>query len=174
MNAMDQATRKRLAQGLARAMQAETDGHHFYRMAAQSTPDPKGREVFEQLAREELEHFNFLKAQQHAILETGQVDAAARLGPQAALEGPSPIFSDGFRARLKEAHFEMTALSVAIQLEESAFKFYDAQAAKAKDTAVRDFYQKLADWERRHHAALQRQHEAYKEEYWNASGFSPF
>ncbi|HOX42076.1 MAG TPA: ferritin family protein [Myxococcota bacterium] len=171
---MDQATRRRLAEGLARAMQAEVDGHHFYRLAAQSTPDPKGREVFEQLAREEHDHFDFLKAQQRAILETGQPDAHAHLGSQAALEGPSPIFSEGFRARIKEAHFEMTALSVAIQLEESSFKFYDAQAAKAKGPAVKAFFRQLADWERRHHAALQRQHEAYKEEYWHASGFSPF
>ncbi len=171
---MDQAAREHVAAGLARAMQAETDGHHFYRMAAQSTPDPKGREVFEQLAREELEHFHFLKAQQRSILETGRVDRTARLQPLAALEGPSPIFSDGFRARLKDAHFEMTALSVAIQLEESAFRFYDAQAVEARDPEVKAFYQQLADWERRHHAALQRQHDACKEDYWQASGFSPF
>jgi rubrerythrin len=171
---MDQPTRAALAEALGRAMQAETDGHHFYLMAARSTPDPKGQAVFEQLAREELDHFHFLRAQRQAVLATGALDPGARLAPMTALEGPSPIFSDGFRARLKEAHFEMTALSVALQLEQNAFRFYDEQARAADQPEIQALFQRLADWERRHHAALTAQHDAFKEDYWRESGFSPF
>ena len=38
---MDAAT-ERLTEGLKKAILAEYEGHHFYRMAASTTPDEKG------------------------------------------------------------------------------------------------------------------------------------
>ena len=57
------ATKNEMLEGLLQAYKAEVDGYHFYMMAARSTDDPKGREVFERLAKDEVEHARFLKAQ---------------------------------------------------------------------------------------------------------------
>ena len=57
----------RVVAGLQRAMQAEVEGYYFYKMAAQSTSDPQGREVFEELADEGQQHFEFLRDQLAAL-----------------------------------------------------------------------------------------------------------
>lgn len=165
---------KRLADGLLKAIQSENDGHHFYRMAAQTTQDPRGRETFLRLAEEELGHQEFLRAQYGAILSTGTPDRSLRLGQPADPSGAHPIFSDQLRKRLTEAHFEMTALSIGIQLELDAQQFYRKESKAATDSTVRRFFTELANWESGHYRALLHQQEVLKEDYWSAGGFAPF
>lgn len=163
-----------IAEALLQAMRAEHEGHHFYSMAAKTCEDPKGREVFTKLAAEEAEHLGFLKGQREALLSNGTLDAALTLGSPADLAGKSPIFSDGIRGRVADAHFEMTALAVAVQLEQDAEKFYRDAAAKAALPDVKAFLERLADWEAGHYQALLAQQEELKEDYWSAAGFAPF
>lgn len=164
----------RLLEALARAMQAEREGHYFYKMAAAATEDPKGREVLSLLADEEIGHFEFLRAQYRSLAETGHADADARLGRRIDLAGPSPIFSPRLRERAKEAHYEMTALAVAIQLEQDAERHYRAAAAAAGDPEVSRFFLELAAWEAGHYAALTAQADELKGDYWADAGFAPF
>lgn len=159
---------------LRHAIEAEENGHVFYLMAAQSTADEQGRQVFQRLAREELEHKQFLTAQYKAVLQTGLADPSIRLGSPSDLSGDSPIFSAALRARLKDAHFEMTALSIGIQLEANAVAHYREAAQAATDPAVRAFFEELAAWETGHYQALLRQQQALKEDFWAGGGFSPF
>jgi len=171
---MDATARRRIIDGIEQAMRTETDGHHFYLMAARSTRDARGQDMLELLASEELDHLRFLQLQKKSLLETGLVDTHAELGPQADLSGPNPIFSDRLRERASEAHFEMSALSIGIQLEINSEKFYQAQAEAAPDEDVRTFFDRLARWEAGHYQALLRQHDSLKEDYWAAGGFAPF
>jgi rubrerythrin len=170
---MDETT-KRLVDGLRQAMEAEVDGYHFYQMAARTTADPKGREIFEQLAREEVEHHNFLRAQYRSLSETGKVDAAAKLGPRKVLTGDHPIFSSDLKARAKSVNYEMSALSIGSHLELSAVRFYSDHAEKATDPAVKAFFSELADWEKGHYEALNRQLETLRGDHWDTMRFSPF
>ena len=163
-----------LADGLLQAIKAERDGHSFYQMAATCSADPKAKEVFAGLAGEELEHMRFLTKQHESILTTGKPDDSVKLGTGMDLTGLSPIFSDGVKKRIKDAHFEMSALSIGIQLELDAVKFYQAQAGAAEDGRVKEFYTELAKWESGHYEALLRQQQELKEDYWAAGGFSPF
>ena len=163
-----------ILEGLKTAIQAEGDGHVFYLMAAKTTEDEKGREVFLTLAEEEQNHLAFLKAQYKSLKETGVIDPNATMGPQLTLSGDSPIFSDSLKERIGDAHFEMTSLSVGIQLEKNSIVFYREQAEIAEDAGVKDFYRRLVNWERGHYEALLAQQEALKEDYWNESGFAPF
>jgi len=104
--------KSRLAEGLLKAIKAERYGHTFYLMAANSTKDPKGKEIFQTLAHEELEHMHFLRTHYDAVLKTGKVSRSAKLEAKADLSGMSPIFSDDLRARIKDANFEMTCLAI--------------------------------------------------------------
>lgn len=169
----DEAT-KTMAEGILKAMQAENEGKHFYLMAAQTTQDPKGRQVFEQLAKEEEEHFQFLKSQYESILKTGKPNVSLKLGPKTDLVGPSPIFSESIRSRIQDAHFEMTALSVGIQLELSARTYYTKAAEETADPTVQSFYRELAEWESGHYNALLAQQEELKGDFWASSRFAPF
>ena len=165
---------KALAQGLLDAYKAEQYGHNFYLMAANSTTDAKGKEVFQMLAAEELDHARFLRAQYDALILTGKPSTSVVLGRRFDLTGMSPIFSDGLKARIKEANFEMTALSIGIQLERDAMTFYRSQSDQANDPDIKKMFSTLADWESGHYQGLLRQHEELKEDYWSTGGFAPF
>ncbi len=165
---------ERIIDGLKKAIQAEGDGHNFYVMAAQSTKDPKGKEVFLRMAEEEKEHIIYLRHQYKTIKETGKPDKSVELASPAQLSGTSPIFSDKIKSRINDAHLEMSALSIGIQLELNSISFYKQQATEATLPEVKKFYRELVDWETGHYHALLRQQEILKEDYWNAAGFSPF
>jgi rubrerythrin len=170
---MDQAQRE-MMDGLKQAMQAERHGQAFYQMAAANTADPTGKQVFAQLAREEQQHFEFLATHYRSLLETGVPAASAKLDPHGAISGSSPIFSESLRARIKEAHFEMSALAIAVQLELNAVTHYRQQAEKATVAEVKRFYQQLADWESSHYHAFLAQQQALQEDYWQQNGFERF
>lgn len=163
-----------LADGLLKAMKAERDGNSFYMMAANSTSDPKGRQIFETLAKEELDHLQFLKEHHDSVTKTGKLSTTAKLHARHDLSGPSPFFSEGFRTRIKEAHYEMSALAIGIQLEHDAMGFYRAQSAQATEPEAKAFFAELADWEAGHYQALLRQQEELKDDYWSEAGFSPY
>jgi rubrerythrin len=170
---MDAALQE-IVDALKTAVQAEGDGYHFYMMAAASTKDPQGKAVFETLAREEQEHARYLKSQYRALLETGRTDPRARLGTRLDLTGPSPIFSAELRSRAGQAHYEMSALSIGMQLELGAAQFYRSLAGKATEPALKQVLIELCDWETGHYEALQRQQGALRDDYFAEGGFSPF
>ena len=169
---MEQET-TRVIQALKQAIQAELEGHHFYRMAASTTQDEQGQEVFLKLADEELDHAQFLKVQLASFLELGGPSQGAALG-KPLHEAAKGIFSEKLRSRAKEAHFEMTALSVGIQLEESAIQFYKGQSELATDEITKAFFDELAQWEKGHYHMLLAEQQKLKNDYWQDSGFAPF
>jgi rubrerythrin len=170
---MDKSTQE-ILDGLKLAMQAESDGHYFYMMAAAKITDGKGKEVLESLAKDEIDHFDFLKAQYKSFSETGKPETKIKLVKPKGLAGNMPIFSDDFKKRLGEAHYEMSALSVGAQLELNSMNFYRAQAEKAGDPIVKAFFGELADWESTHYHMLINQQEQIKEDYWFQNKFYPF
>ena len=96
------------------------------------------------------------------------------LGTPTALSGKNPIFSDRIKERIADAHYEMSALSIGIQLELDSEKYYSTQAEKVSDPEVSKFYTALAEWESNHYHTLLAQQESLKEGYWAAGGFQPF
>jgi len=163
-----------ILEGIKKAMQAEWDGHNFYKMAAEKTSDETAKNVFDSLAGDELDHLNFLKAQFLSFKKSGKADSNVKLKKPKWLESSSAIFSEDFKKRLGEAHFEVSALSVAAQLELNSINYYRAEADKSTDPTVRDFYLKLADWELSHHRLLIEQQKQIQEDYWFKSNFYPF
>ncbi len=163
----------RMIQGLKIAIQTENDGHFFYEMASKLTPDEKGREIFKVLAEEELEHLRFLRKHYDAMLKTDRIDLEAGLGSPMELKGPNPIFSDELSLRIDDAHYEMTALSVGVHLEQNSMNFYRKMADQAPEAEVKAFFENLAEWEQRHYRALLDQQETLKDAYWSNNRFSP-
>ncbi len=170
---MDQAT-EQLVGALKQAIQAEGDGYHFYTTASRTTTDPRGRTLLEVLAQEELDHLAFLRAHHASLLATGQLSGSARLGARRELGETSPIFSPELKSRIQEAGYEMSVLSIAIQLERSSMEFYRGQAEAATDERVKAFFGELADWETGHYRALLQQQDELAADFWEAGGFSPF
>ena len=160
--------------GLRDAILTEHTGSSFYTIAAENTEDPKGREVFRMLAAEEDLHEQYLKKQYALIAEGRDPDPLVVSDTAALLEGDSPVFSTGLRDRIADAHREMTALSVGLQLELHTIARYRELAELAGRPGLREFYDKLRVWEEGHARALERQSRLLREAYWDAGGFAPF
>jgi rubrerythrin len=171
---MDKGTKDEVINVLYRAMQAETDGYLFYKSAAQNTEDPQGKEVFESLAKDELDHLHFLKAQHKSITESGEPDKNLKVGKPSGDMKETPVFSDEFKSRVTRAHNEMSALSIGVHLELAQLDFYKTQAREATDPTIKSFFGELAEWESTHYRRLIRQQEELKEDYWFKGGFYPF
>jgi rubrerythrin len=166
-------TRDQLIAGLKEAILTEQTGVQFYTVAARNTTDVQGREVFQQLARDEAEHQQWLRRQYGHMVE-GTPWEEMKPVFHANLSGPGPVFSNGLLSRIGEAHWEMTALSVGLALEESTVTRYRNLAGAAELPEVRRFFEELARWEESHAAALSRQSNLLKESYWREARFAPF
>ncbi|MBM3314245.1 ferritin-like domain-containing protein [candidate division WOR-3 bacterium] len=71
----------------------------------------------------------------------------------ALFDGQSPVFSEELRSRIGKAHFEMTALSVGLELELATIRRYRELAAAAGAPELSRFYGRLGDREETHAAA---------------------
>jgi rubrerythrin len=169
---MNDSTGK-LMDGLRQAIQTEADGYQFYTMASETTKDSKGRQTFKILAGEELKHLDFLRSQYKSVVDTGVINPKLKIGEQHDFSN-DPIFSDEILDRIGDAQFEMSALSIGMQLELSSIRYYQEQAEESDNVDVAAFYYELVDWEKNHYEALERQQEMLKEDFWAKGGFAPF
>jgi rubrerythrin len=158
---------------LKTAIEAELTGHEFYKNAAKVTDDPNGKAAFGRMAAEEMKHFDYLRHQYRTVLEQGQYDFSKELLREPQGHGASPIFSDAIRSRIKDSHFEVSALTIGMKLEFDAMKFYESCAQKADDEKARQLYLELAEWERGHYEAFQQELETLKEDFYEANQFFP-
>lgn len=162
-----------LAAGLKEAMLAEQAGIEFYTTAAEKTADVQGKAVFQQLADEERQHLDYLRRQMGHRLNNTRFEpltGGSAIDPAKA----SPIFSRELINRLGTAHWEMTALSVGLVLEQNAIQRYRQLAEKAESVEGKEFFNALVRWEESHAAALQKQLETLREFYWQQARFAPF
>jgi rubrerythrin len=169
---MDKNTEE-ILQGLKTAIEAELTGHEFYKNAAKTTTDPVGKETFSRMAEEEMGHFNYLRHQYESVLKKGEYDFTKKLLKKDYTHAESPIFSDEIKRRVKDSHFEVSALTIGMKLELDAMQFYRACAEKADSEDVKDFYNELADWEKDHYHAFEKQLDILKEDYFQANNFVP-
>jgi rubrerythrin len=162
-----------ILKGLKEAMEAELTGYNFYKNAAKNTSDEGGKETFSTMAEEEMGHFNFLRHQYSHVLEKGEYDLSKQLTKKGYKNADSPIFSNEIRKRIKDAHFEVSALTIGMKLELDAMNFYRSRAKESQDGAVKTFYNELADWEEEHYRAFSKALEGLKESYFEANNFVP-
>jgi rubrerythrin len=165
--------RSRLLTPLRDAIIAERAGNAFYEAASRNTPDPKGRETFLLLAAEEALHEKYLR-EQYALVSAGAVPSPLIDSSGAIFDARSPIFTPELKERIGTAHWEMTALSVGMQLEENSIRLYRRLSQESEAPEFQHFFEKLARWEEGHATALRRQYHLLLESYWQEARFAPF
>ncbi len=167
---------ERLFQIVKDAIRVENDGYQFYRMAEEKTTDPKGKEVFASLAKDETNHMQILKSLYQKVKEDKQFKFDEVKDMKHILEttSESPIFSEAFKGRLGQSHFEMSALSIGILLEKNSIDFYKRSAQESEESDIKQLFVYLADWEGEHLRALVKQQKLLQEDYWTEARFYPF
>ncbi len=159
---------------LRRAYQIEVDGYTFYSMAAEQAKKPAVQELFDKLARDEVQHKAYLRQVMGSYEEKG-VEAFTIQPRDPDLRAfTDTIFTERFKQQAQGADFELGVLSIGMTLETNAIRYFSAAAGHTAEDEVRSFYEFLADWERQHLDALQQLYNGVRQDFWHEGGFSPF
>lgn len=155
-------------EALEMAIQMEKDGYDFFIKAARKTRDPKGKYIFNQLARDEIEHLKKLEAALNSLKETGQwIDSKKPIRGYNFLEEPNIFTGEkAEQAKIRVTADDMEALKLAIALEADAIPFYKEKAEKIDDPKGKGVFNSLAQEEENHLAILQGEYD-----YVSNSGF---
>lgn len=137
------------------ALDTEKKGYHFYKIAARSSKDPKGREVFEHLANDEVEHMGVI-----ATVYESLTSNKPWLTYEEAVEefGKTPkekiIFPDA-PEETQEDFDDLKALEEALAFEKKAVEFYTKQLGESEGNKAKAFYQSLIEIEESHVLIIQ-------------------
>jgi len=159
---------------LRKAYQIEVNGYTFYSMAADRAEKPAVQELFDKLAKDEVQHQAYLRDIMKGYDEKGVTAFQADRRRPDMQAFTQSIFTDSFKEQAAGAAFEMGVLSIGMQLESNAIAYFTEASRKADDKEVKDFYRFLADWEQEHYEALQALFGGVRQDFWSDGGFSPF
>lgn len=140
---------------LKKALQVEVDGHTFYSMAVQQATEPAIRDLYQRLARDEVEHQRYLRNVMRRFEEAGAESFFIEPKDPALGEFSSQIFTDEFREQARKVITAPAVLSIGMQLESNAVSFFTAAAESNTNPQAIGFFRFLADWEGQHYRILQ-------------------
>ncbi len=124
------------------AISLEDEGMDFYEDAASSTKDPGARDMFLYLAREEKKHAEYLRQ----FLESKCMDLEHQEIPDLRFSFSSEFEGD----RMGEVGVMLSAL----RFERKSEDLYRFLSKQAPDGEQRDFFDKIADYEREHYELI--------------------
>ncbi len=163
---------------LRTAMATEWEGFAFYSALSKRTKSREGREVFEKLAKDEVEHVRVLEQVSCAYkdgcilmtyedaLESIECDESLADVTEEALacKSTAPVFKRGVK-RAESAN-DLEALKIGVESERSAIEFYRAAGKGATTDEARELFRQLVEIEEGHEALLQAEYD-----YYSANGF---
>ncbi|MBZ4643640.1 MAG: hypothetical protein PWQ25_1515 [Deferribacteres bacterium] len=145
---------ERLLEALKLAYEAEKEGLRSYLKYARKTKVGVGKDMFIQLAADEVDHMELIENFREKIL-AGQPIEAVNV-PKGRLSKFMPNIKDASLQPVDRADIgDEEALKIALEHEKKAMEFYKAEAAAATDPKVKEFFEKLADVESKHYAIIQ-------------------
>jgi rubrerythrin len=159
---------------LKKAYQIEVDGYTFYSMAAERAAKPAVQELFDKLARDEVQHKAYLQSVIGSYEEKGLAAFSIPRRDPDLKAFTATIFTEDFKKQAQGADFELGVLSIGMTLETNAITYFSGAAEGASEKEVREFYQFLADWEKQHLEALQALYHGVRQDFWAEGGFAPF
>jgi rubrerythrin len=145
------------------AVQIEREGLQFYTEAARQIDDPKGRQMFQTLARDEKAHLELFENAREALLNQGiwpTSEEVAAISPgeltHPAIFPPVDKVKDG-EVEIPERH--LAALRRGIQAENASIAFYSQQMERMDDPDGKAMYAYLLSQEEAHRKILESEYD---------------
>lgn len=157
----------------------ERDGYRFYVEAARRTKHRRGAEMYESLARDEIQHLRLFLAEYLAVsqgqpwvdtkeamrsdLEFDVDEPDFGLGlkkPQGAATVSEKLFPAGWKqeARIGSLDDDLAALRFGMEIEERAYRLYEQAGAAASDPQAQEAFTFLVEEEKRHYRLIENAH----------------
>ena len=128
------------------AIENEIEAYEFYRDAAEKIENPELKDVFKDLAKEEMEHRKFL--QDFLVSEANTINLDAGVDYKVSETIDKPVLS-------VEMDFS-DAIALAIKNEEEAMHMYSSLAEACVDDEEKDLFLGLEEMERMHKTRLEK------------------
>lgn len=139
----------KLQEALKLAIQTEKNAMDFYTRAAEATSNPRGKKVFENLAKEEREH-----AGHFFHLYTG-----GDLGTFDEFMASPPQLDSNMHVKLQKAldaeTHERKAMEIALEEEQDLERNLTMMAGRIVDPAVRSLFERMAKETRDHYTLIE-------------------
>jgi rubrerythrin len=147
---------------LAQALKLEKDGQAFYNKMSEQVEDEAGQEMFQQLAEDEVDHYDYIKRQYEELQGGGEWSTIPELEVIESLDIVSLVFPPDEKVpdELPENPDEEDALLFGLGIEDKSFKLYYNSAQRADDAAAEKMFLQLAAAEQRHFDILMQRYES--------------
>lgn len=130
-----------------KAIEFEETGYELYVKLAKASKDKLTKTLFNSLAVQEKEHIayikSFAKTKKFQKYKTTKVEAAIK-----------KVWTVAKKEKIEATKDQLKGYVLAMKLEDKGYKMYTAAAAKAKNTAEKQFYEFLQKMEQDHYASL--------------------
>jgi rubrerythrin len=137
---------------LKRAIKGERDGYFFYNLLAEKATNKDAKRKLENLRDDEIRH-------EKTLIDIYQRMVGGEVGelPEKGINALAEVFR---RGHLEERKTEQEFISLAIEAELAATKFYQEQETATDDPEFRAIFKALADEEYLHFQLLQAEKDA--------------
>lgn len=149
---------KQVEKAIKEAIRLEVNGRNFFNHAAEITHNELGKKMFHKLADEETKHIQAFSKLFSDILKDTDWKKFVR---DEELKGESALI-DKLKERMKgeEGKSETQALSIGMELEENAIRFFQKAAEDVNDPVAKDIFLSISEEEKFHYDLLQAQHDS--------------
>lgn len=149
---------KPVENAIKEAIRLEINGRNFFNHAAEITHNELGKKMFEKLAAEEVRHIEVFSELFTKILKEADWKKYVR---DEELKGESALIEKlKERMRGAEGKSETQALSIGMELEENAIRFFQKAADEVDDPVAKEIFRNISEEEKFHYDLLQAQHDS--------------
>lgn len=148
------------------AKEVEKHGQRFYATMAERAADPLLKELFSELAQDEVEHLRRLHKLESEYQDGALVDCEEEYLPYLRQFSDSKIFPDAERLEevLKSESADIQALDLAIEAEEKFSRYFTMASSLAQTDDGKEAFTWLAGEESRHATILKARRSGYSGE----------
>lgn len=149
---------KQVENAIKEAIRLEVNGRNFFNHAAEITHNELGKKMFHKLAAEETKHIQAFSNLFSEILKETDWKKFVR---DEELKGESSLI-EKLKERMKgaEGKSETQALSIGMELEENAIRFFQKAAEEVADPVAKEIFLSISEEEKFHYDLLQAQHDS--------------
>ncbi|MDH4257342.1 MAG: ferritin family protein [Candidatus Aminicenantes bacterium] len=149
---------KQVENAIKEAICLEVNGRNFFNHAAEITHNELGKKMFHKLAAEETKHIQAFSKLFSEILKETDWKKFVR---DEELKGESALI-EKLKERMKgaEGKSETQALSIGMELEEDAIRFFQKAAEEVGDPVAKEIFLSISEEEKFHYDLLQAQHDS--------------
>ncbi|KJS22888.1 MAG: hypothetical protein VR72_03760 [Clostridiaceae bacterium BRH_c20a] len=151
------------------ALLNEKEGEKFYLLAAEAAQDESAKKAFMFLAEEEVKHGEWLYHIYRKLINEKQFS----LDEIYEAEESSPQIFTEKTQHPESGSLDVSVFGIGVKMEKASIDYYKNAAQTTEIKELKNFYQRLVEWEVIHLNMLEKIYEGLKEEWWQKQGFSP-